>query len=293
MRITNRLGLPEAIVRAVQNDEYSPGDADISVSSLIDPPRKVALSKLHDHEAVEDASDRIWALLGRAVHSILEQANMNDLAEHRLYMDVLGWRVSGQFDSMTLTSGPAGETISDYKVVSSYEAKNGLKPERERQLNCYAELARVHGFDVSAVRAILILRDWSKLKAIREWDYPKQQICSFDVPLWSREKARAFMEERVRLHQRAQSGEMPFCTPEEMWERPNQWAVKVPGRKRATRLLDSREEAETYIAVNMIGQKAEIEFRPGERVRCNSYCSVSNWCMAHLEYLRQQRERAA
>ena len=37
--ITNKYGLPEAFVNFAKLDKYSKGDADISVTQLIDSPR--------------------------------------------------------------------------------------------------------------------------------------------------------------------------------------------------------------------------------------------------------------
>lgn len=104
MRFTNELGLPDAIVQAVTNDSYSRGDADISVTTLIGPPRIAELTRLHEAEIVEDVADRIWLLLGRTVHNILEKAAPKGAAitEERLFIDVGGWTVSGAFDSLVL-----------------------------------------------------------------------------------------------------------------------------------------------------------------------------------------------
>src|SRR3990167_5596923 len=47
MKLTNKQGLPQPLVEAVRNDSYGRGDADISVTQLLAPPRKVAL--IHEH----------------------------------------------------------------------------------------------------------------------------------------------------------------------------------------------------------------------------------------------------
>lgn len=74
MRITNRLGLPAALVAACQNDPYDPGDSDISITRLIAPPRQVALVKQYNDVLSEDVADRIWALRSQGIHSVLERA---------------------------------------------------------------------------------------------------------------------------------------------------------------------------------------------------------------------------
>lgn len=104
MRVTNKLGLPEAIVEAVANDDYTRGECDLSVTQLIAPPRQVELIRQHEDELEEDAADRIFLLMGKIAHGILEKAAPRGAAitEERLFIDVDGWRISGAFDSLVL-----------------------------------------------------------------------------------------------------------------------------------------------------------------------------------------------
>ena len=71
--VTNVHGLPEALVPAVTNDPYV-GGGDISVTKLIDAPQVRALTRKHHDKLVVDVSERIWALLGQGVHTVLERA---------------------------------------------------------------------------------------------------------------------------------------------------------------------------------------------------------------------------
>ena len=59
--ITNKHGLPEALVRAVRNDPYT-GGGDISVTKLIDSPQRRQLWRQHEADIEEDVSERIWSL---------------------------------------------------------------------------------------------------------------------------------------------------------------------------------------------------------------------------------------
>lgn len=89
MKITNRLGLPQALVDAIKNDDYDKGDADISVTQLLDPPRKVALVEAHAADLEEDASDRLYALFGKIGHGILEQANGGSTSKRLQFFEAL------------------------------------------------------------------------------------------------------------------------------------------------------------------------------------------------------------
>ena len=142
MKYTNKNNLPEEIVRAVQQDTYSKGEASISVTGLLSAPRPNILAREHHNELVVDVSDEIWKILGTASHYIMEQANIGHegtITEERLYWNVRGWTISGQFDSMSLKDS----TLRDLKVTSSWTVMHALKEgkiEWEQQLNCYAWL---------------------------------------------------------------------------------------------------------------------------------------------------------
>lgn len=81
--ITNIHNLPETILEAVKFDTHrSPGD--ISVTQIIDAPQIRILKKMHKVD--EDVSERVWALMGTAIHHILERANMKDVKANAMNM---------------------------------------------------------------------------------------------------------------------------------------------------------------------------------------------------------------
>jgi hypothetical protein len=71
-----------------------------------------------------------------------------------------------------------------------------------------------------------------------------------------------------------------------MWEKPAVWAVKKTGNKRAHSLYDTPEKAMSAVAE--LGDAYDIEHRPGERTRCESYCAVNQWCKQYQDYKEQQ-----
>ena len=277
--ITNKLGLPDSIVRAIENDSYSPGKSDISVTSLIDSPRIVALKKQHAGEIVEDAADRIWSLMGQAVHSVIERAQTDaDIAERRIYANAGGWRISGQFDLLS------NAKLIDFKMTSVWTVIHAWqegKPEWENQLNVLDWLCRKNGLYVEQLQIIAILRDWSKFKAM-EAGYPDQQVVVISIPRWSEERQEQYVLERVQAHQDARS-DLPPCTAEEQWRKPEKWAVMKPRRKSAVRVFDTEEAASDYRREHV--EEGYIEFRPGDAVRCSKYCSVAQFCDQYKEML--------
>src|SRR5687767_7276327 len=113
MNITNKLGLPDAIVKAVSNHKYDKGDCDISVTALLTPPRKRVLTLRHAKDISEDSANLLFALYGSMAHLILSN-NSDGFSEERLYMDCLGWRIGGQVDLIEK------ETIIDFKLTSAW-----------------------------------------------------------------------------------------------------------------------------------------------------------------------------
>jgi len=288
MVITNNAGYPEALVKAVENDSYSRGEGvDRSVTGLLAPPRQAALKEIHGHEIVEDVSDRTYALYGQLVHLLLERAgeqSRNAINEQRLYTEVNGWKISGQTDTLTLTEDQRSWTISDFKFVTSYKFKRSYSGELvipedyEQQLNMYGHLLRENGFKVDGLKIVAIYRDWSKLEAKRDKNYPQLGAETHEVPLWSEERAKAFIEERVRLHQAAEN-DLPECTDDERWAKPDKYALMPTANSaRARKLFDSRSAATLWAAANKMKPGWVIDHRKGANVRCENYCVVSEWC---------------
>lgn len=283
MKLTNRLKLPQPIYDAVKNDPYDAGDCDISVTSLIAPPRQVALKRQHANEIVEDCSDRIYSLLGQLVHGLLERANITGVAERRLFMEIEGWRVSGATD-VHFSDG----LLQDYKLTTAFKFKDGRAPmEHEQQLNLLAALHRANGHLITRLQIVGILRDWSKLEARRDPSYPQTQIVVIDVPVWPEEQALDYMRERVILHKQARIS-LPECTPEERWQKPTLFAVMKAGQKRSLKNYTARAEAEEHAA--RVG--AKVVERPGESIRCAAYCSASSFCSQYLSEQESSGELA-
>lgn len=269
MKITNKLGLPGPVYRAVLNDPYTRGKADISVTGLLSPPRIRALLEKHGDEMEEDASDRIFALMGKIGHGILETAADSGIVEKRFFIKRNGWTLSGQCDYI-----PEEKKLIDYKFCSIWVFKDGIKPEWEQQTNIYRLMAAESGVEIDEINIVAIFRDWSKMEVTRNEDYPKHQVNVFRVPIWDQMKTEAFISERIALHKAAMA-DLPLCTEEDKWQRDPKWAVMKGENKRATKVYSTEEEALAHAEGD---PKLKVVYRPSEPIRCNHYCPVNSFC---------------
>ena len=161
MRLTNKYNLPQPVVDSLTKDTYSRGSSNRSITQLIDSPRIRILRAEHDEEMEEDASDKVWSVLGTAVHNLFEDAvsEKEHISEERLFIDHEGWELSGAID-LQETESDGSVTVSDYKCTSVWSVIHG-KAEWVNQLNAYAWLVRhVKKVPVSKCQIVAVLRDW-------------------------------------------------------------------------------------------------------------------------------------
>jgi hypothetical protein len=290
MKLTNKFNIPQTFVNVLDRPTYSKGKANLSVTQLINSPKIVALTKKFDDELEQDVADMVWSIFGSAVHGILEHGkDDNHIVEERIHAEVDGYRISGAIDLQI--KGDNFVDIKDYKTVSAWSVMNE-KIEWEQQLNIYAWLVeKVKGVPVASVGIVAIIRDWSRREAVTKEGYPEAPIKEIPIRLWSFEQREAFIKERIHAHAEAElaietDGDLPPCTPAEMWEKPTVWAVKKIGGVRAKSLHGTEDEAHAVMDIlNQTGKdKYEIEVRPGSRTRCESFCPVNHRCQQWREY---------
>lgn len=273
MKLSNSYNLPQPLVDAIANDSYNAptDDRSISITTLFKPPRIVALERKHRDELTVDAIDSIWSLMGQSIHTILERANKSDVVEKRLGADFNGWYVNGQLDRFVMNQG----LLMDWKTVSAWSIKASSKEDDwALQLNSYAWLLRRHGYEPKALQIVALIRDWHKREAERSIDYPQKQVEVIDIPMMPDAVIEAVIADRLELHSRAET-DIPDCTPADRWLKPPKFAVMKVGGKRAIKLFDSEPEAKAWAEANRKPKETLfIDNRPGEAVRCKSYCAI-------------------
>jgi len=279
MKLTNKTGLPDAVVQAIRNQPYSKGTSDVSATEIMDSPRIRALKIKYKDQIENDANDFCFSLMGTAFHGLLERySEPGTLSEERLFMDVGGITISGAMDLQKIEKDGSVK-ILDFKVTSSYKTK-GDHEDWTKQLNIYAALVReLKGVKISGLEIIAFIRDWKKGDAQRNPDYPQSTIVTIPIEVWPHEKAMGYIYERVNAHLDAREAmaldePLPFCTDEERWSSGDSYGIRKIGGSRVTKFAT---EAEAKAAAK---EKKDYEVLkvPSAARRCDSYCEVSRWC---------------
>jgi len=276
LTITNLLGLPEALVKAIDTRAHNdPGR--LSATTLLKNAKQILLTTRHWDEIEEDVLDRFWALFGTAIHKMLEHEGADEFTEEFISHELDGIVITGRVDNYNMKTGD----ISDYKSCSVYKVMNEDFTDWRRQGLIYAWLLHKCGFPVKTCRFIAIMKDHSMRKARRQQSYPRLPVYVYEFPVTDQGLAEieSYMKGKIADYKRFQKmadDDIPPCTPEERWEKPTVYAVMKNGSKRAFKLVDTAEEAEK-IALDK-GKDYAVEKRPGESTRCLDYCSCSEFC---------------
>ena len=289
MILTNNFGLPQPLLTAhdQQRDRYNAGrgDARMSITQLLNPPQINILRREHEDEIEDDVSQRTWAMMGTAIHQMLEEACKDDeyhLSEERIEVKLDGWKISGQIDVQV--RGQECE-ILDWKFTSSWKYRMQNFKDWEEQLNCYAYLVRQEkGWDINSMSVIMFVRDFMNGLAKTQKDYPPAPVVKIDIPLWSMTKQREFLSNRIAIQKDAERAHtwgmsLPECTNEERWKRDSDWAAMKGDNKRASKVGKTHEEISEWINKQNNPDEFKLIEREDNPTRCeDKFCSVSAWC---------------
>lgn len=298
MRITNKLALPQPFVDAA-TEEHTYTPKQYSVTSLLNGIRQNILMRRHDDEIEKDVSEMLWLIFGKAVHKILEEAKeTNDqLKENKVVIEMPnGYKLSGIFDLYDDSTG----TVTDYKTATVWKAIFGEYDDYRSQLLGYCWQLQQIGFDAHRGEIVMMLKDHSKPKAMREKDYPQipvkplpWEFTEGEIDDWGMWAQHRF--EEIEAAEQLPDDQLPLCTPEERWHKPDKWAVKKKGNKKAQKLFDNKEDAVAYMELQERGSKYqfEVESRPGTDAKCLGYCDACEFCDHYKAIIASQVGEAA
>ena len=303
MKFTNKAGLPSPLFNALSDDSYQK-IGDYSVTELMNPPQITHLQKRHKDEVVRDVMDNMWSMFGTAMHEVAAKgATSHSIIEEGFLMPILmptGKTITVGFHPDHVWKDPEDENYQmiDFKNVSYWSVKYGLKPEWNKQLNLYRYGMGLKGFKIDKLWLAALLRDWSyndcHVKKIR--DYPPFPIMNYPIEIWSDEWCLEYLIERITLHEEAKAcrdSKLPQCSAEDRWERGAGYAVVFKAglskgnAVRGGTKFDTRPEAIAFHDLRTktrsektkpLAEDSEVVYRSGEAIRCERYCDAKNFC---------------
>lgn len=293
MKITNKLGLPDMLQRAVEK-EYVYRDKRYSITSLLDPDRVIMLKRRYNDQIEQDVSDCIWLLFGTVTHYALEtgiELKENEYVEEHLeHTFENGYTLSGIIDHVY-------DYVDDYKTTSVWTVIYGSNNDHwklQLQMGAYLHY-KEHGNWINKGRIIAILKDWNKNDAKFKPDYPKLPVQVIEFDLGTPEEIEQWIIDRfnhIAELEKMYDDELPMCTEEERFNKGTKYAVKKKANKTATKIHDTLESAREHL-INLEQSYPgiyEIEERPGEDVKCLNYCNCCKFCKYYKENYEEKIE---
>jgi hypothetical protein len=285
MNYTNLLEMPSYITSWLIADNYDhqSDPTFFSATSLMKPCKPHWLALRHSDEVSMDVSDLYAARRGSAHHDSFEKIETEGvLKEQRLYKEIVindtTFTITGKFDVLELEEDKSW-TLRDMKTTSVWAYIYGGKDkDYQEQLSIYRWLLSDLIEPINDISFIdFFFSDWQRSKAKQEADYPQHPIRhSYKIELLSLQDTEKFVINKVTKlwkYKDVEDDQLPHCTPEDLWAGEDKFACYKQGNKKATKLCDTQEEANKYMAEKQI--KGFIQARPGKARRC-SYCLGSS-----------------
>jgi len=288
MQITNNLNLPKGIVKAVTTEQHNKSEMELSATTLLKGVKEIILTRRHWEEIVIDASDKMWAIFGTAVHALLETEGDNEFSECDVKVPMPnGVSITGKIDNYNMETG----VITDYKTASVWKViMNDFEDWRMQGL-VYAWLLANNGFKVSKCRFVAILKDQSKSKAKYDSAYPQSPVFVYEFPVTvtDLDEAKKYITERLENYLKfinEPDDKIPPCTDKERWASETKYAVMKNGRKSAVRVFTTKPEADMKAAE--LGAGHYVEIRPGVSRKCADYCQCCDYCNFYNSFVKNQ-----
>ena len=293
MKYTNKFNLDRTVVEVLEHDDYDYNSDSkvISATSLISPARQVALKRLHYDELSVDVSDLIASRYGTAIHAAFENIKLTDcIQEQRLKAEFDNFTLSGKFD--ILRREGIFYRLIDIKSTSVWKLIMGDYDQYIKQLSIYRYLCVENGYDTMQEAYIyFFFTDWQKRKAKEDPEYPQLRFHKLELKLWTIEETKKFIIDRYNkitiAEQLIKDGKESDIetTTEELWQRPDKFAVMKGKQKRAVKLYDSKLKAEAHIGED---KGYHIDTRKEVAKRC-SYCACTRFCDLYTRLKKDRR----
>ena len=286
MIITNKKGLPQALVDIVKADEREHEPREFGVTTVLKPTREILLKRRHESELEVDVADCINRLFGTAFHGLIEKHDKTGMAELTLKEYVLDdYKLVGKLDLYD----EENESVIDYKTATCWKVIYKDFEDWKKQGLLYAWLCFKAGKTVKHIKFYAFLKDWTAREKRKQGEnYPDSQIYTYELDVtirdlmeiedWLKEKF-----ENISVENSLSDDELSPCSKEDCWYTGDKYAVyKKINDAKAQRVLETEQEANDYLD-NKLNGKGVVVFREGEYRKCQDYCEVCNFCKYYKE----------
>lgn len=296
MKLTNKNKVPARFFKAYKLHQYD-GIRNklesISVSALLDAPRKRLLTIRHWEELEEDINNKRNSIIGTAIHEYLRKLDSRTYqTERRKEIEVDGLIVSGQADGYD----PTKKTIYDTKTPTDRSFKRTqLKLSWIQQLNCYRAIWVANGLPVDKLKIDVMLQNHDAHRVGTD-NYPETDMFTLNVPVWELKQAEKFIKERVAYHKKFETtddDELPVCTKKERLRSDDIYKIYKNENKKASfvsvdfdLVLKKKEELESLKKPNDVYRIKHFAATDHMCLRCN----VNRFCNYFKETYGQKEE---
>ena len=322
MKITNKFNvpLPLAVWLAMDNYEYNDDPKVISATSLLKPLKSLILTMRATGPSETDVTDLIASRLGTSIHTAVESAwlspklthtlealgvpkgmreliqvnpDASELAtdtipiylEQRRTKEVDGWKITGQFDFVSMGK------LYDIKSTGTYNWINQSNASKYAQQGSIYKWLFPDLIVDDLLTILYVFTDWSAVKARSDKDYPQKRLLAQEYLLMSNEETDRFIKAKLKditKYLDKPESEIPECSAEELWLKPSvfKYYKNPEKRDRSTKNFDSYWEAHSYLTKdNSVGVIVEVK---GEVGFCR-YCPAKNGCKQAAQYIAEGR----
>ena len=273
MKLTNNKNLPNAIVKAIEQNAFSSkGGNRASVTSLLLPAQEIVLRERFKSEMVQDVSDMINLLFGNAVHDYLERHDDGEQVEMFVDYEMFGYTISGKVDVIE------GNTLYDYKTAKVNKVIYEDFDDWRKQGMIYAWLLSKNQIAIDRIKFIALLKDWSRysyvMKTRQDDYYPDSAVYVYEVKVRADDivKTEEYVTRKIKDIKR-----MKEMTVQQLLDEPldedfapvKKYAVMKKGAKRASKVFESKQEAKNFAKGDMYIEE-RVEPNMKFEVMCNA-----------------------
>lgn len=292
-------------VAEMERERYKKS-GDYSVTDIITPPRIVHLKKRYGDIVQPPVEGAISSIIGTAIHEYFEKylelwCDKHEYEGYSLEEQVMierqGRKISGRYDIRE------GTILSDLKSIKVW--KLIFDPdldEYHEQQNLYRLLLKLDkGIEITELNIVAIYKDWQESNALRDRNYPQQQMIEYALQLWNYEYAENFLDTKLKTLiecEELKDEDLPVCSREDRWERHqggetiHYGILKNRKAKRATKVVKGGSlDNAIGIANGMKGMTKDsvIEIRYAVPKRCQKYCDINEYCSFWKEWSKKNK----